>query len=220
MPATPLSLVRQIVPGQRTLSASDLNALINFAQRHRFNFVASGHLQTGDSGTAFTNVDWEHRMWPAKIQALGPGSEADYSDERYWVQRVRCSLAAGNESTVLTFEVITDAELEYLYTTATHLEEVDATLQHEMAAGNYVVVQELWDKQTPGIRHYFFTGGILPLGLAELAMAATGYKVWGIWTYPSGIPTFAGVLPIVTAADISGIAAQLAPGQMFIYEPP
>ena len=92
-----------------------------------------------------------------RIQAEGPDGEADYGDERYWVQEVLVTDEAGAAEDAIALGLRTNGR----YVTATNLDELAAGT-HSLAADDTepVVVSWVYDAQDPRVRRFFFRWGL------------------------------------------------------------
>ena len=58
----------------------------------------------------------------AKIKALGPNSEADYTDERHWFNRCYIANATGADTARLTLTEYANSHPNYIYKTGSNLD--------------------------------------------------------------------------------------------------
>jgi len=114
-------------------------------------------------------VKVEAESWLGKIKNVGPASEADYTDERYWVARVYNDNELGDKTADPTFtEIIDSDDPLYRYVTATNLaENVDATHLLDTDGDQYVRVWAIYDKQDPTIRRFYFWQAVGGVDLTE-----------------------------------------------------
>lgn len=87
--------------------------------------------------------------WLGKVVTAGPDSEADYTNNRYWIRRLKCTNTTATEATggtltnLVTADYITDADdPDYRWVTVTNLAETELAT-HLLQDGQIVVVQ--WD---------------------------------------------------------------------------
>ena len=131
----------------------------------------------------------EARYFYGTIQTTGPaGTEADYTDARYWIKRQWVS----NSSTTATDAVtLADATSPYnQIITATNLAEIGAST-HNLKSGTKVQVWWEYDltTPTPTIRYVIgqpAAGGIIPLNLERTGGTDGGWSVGSeSFTFPT-----------------------------------
>ena len=128
-------------PGLRRLAAPELNAMLHAMQDYINRHI--GH----------NDVILLER-WPA---ITDNGGQVAYDDPRYWVSRVRCTLGAGDTTTLITLGALAVGDPRILQVTATNLAElVNGT--HGLEQGEPVEVWVLRDLQHPAVPHYVFNG--------------------------------------------------------------
>lgn len=89
------------------------------------------------------------------VQDEGPSAEADYTDERYWVQLAEITNSDSDETSKLTFAVIPNTDDRYTYATATNLAEwVGET--HNLADGAVVPVFTAYGPASIEVPRRFF----------------------------------------------------------------
>lgn len=110
----------------------------------------------------------------AQIDATG---KTPYTDERYWLKRCFCDLAAGTVDAAITFAAETLDPYAYQIT-ATNLAELKLSthlLESAASPPITVLVQVVVDAQNPAIRHYVFfhSEGYYTTGDAEVIHDST-----------------------------------------------
>lgn len=110
--------------------------------------------------------------WFGKIVATGPlGTEDDYTDERYWVERVKISNTDAS-TTPLTFTAYVSPEPYDQTVTATNLAEV-ATDTHYTAINTIVEIYEANDVAVPINRRYYFSCFMQDVFFAKITSSAS-----------------------------------------------
>ncbi len=138
-----------LIPWRKTrgqkLTALDLNTLIESS--NRLSKIRAGR------GIVFENNMVHHKKdcFYATIEALGPDSEADYADERYWLKEQYVSNSSGSSTVAVTFADKTDG----LHVTATNIAEITGGT-HNLSADTYIKVYIVRDVQTPQVVRYIF----------------------------------------------------------------
>jgi hypothetical protein len=79
-------------------------------------------------------------MFYGVIVAAGPASEANYTDERYWIKEQYCNNSTGANTEAVTFT----NKATPLHITATNINEIVAS-SHSVATGAYVQVWYITD---------------------------------------------------------------------------
>ncbi len=110
---------------------------------------------TGPSGDLIThNKD----MFWGQIVTTGPlGTEADYTDERYWVKEQYVSNTTGDSTTATTFADKTNP----LHVTATNIAEITGST-HNIASGEIIPVWIVKDAGDPKTVRYITRGAPIP----------------------------------------------------------
>lgn len=89
------------------------------------------------------------------VQSAGPAAEADYSDERYWIQLAELTNSDSDETSKLTFAVIASTDPRYRYVTGTNLVEL-ADESHNLESGAVVPAMIVFSSSSPTVpRHVF-----------------------------------------------------------------
>jgi hypothetical protein len=165
----PIHLV-EFEPSAKKIHAGDLNTMRDICQ-----WVADGIPQVGLPGA--------EEVWQALIVLTGPNSEADYTDERYWVRCARCTRPSaeypGNNDSQLVFDFMSTNHSQYRAVTATNLTELPLH-SHMLKENDLVTVSTLRDHQ--GLQHYYFTSYKLPPGThdGDLLIWNDTTKAWEI----------------------------------------
>jgi len=106
-------------------------------------------------------------IWHCQVVATGPAGEADYTDERYWLKRVRPNNTDGSAVSAATLgEYAIDAVDRAIFNafTATNLAEM-AAHSHNLKVDDPVTCYQWADKSEPYVMKRFFVAG--PFGTAE-----------------------------------------------------
>lgn len=90
------------------------------------------------------------------VKATGPAAEADYSDERYWLQLAELTNSDSDETSKLTFAVVASPDPRYRYVTGTNLVEL-AEETHNLASGAVVPTITVFASASPTIPRHVFT---------------------------------------------------------------
>ncbi len=132
------------------------------------------------------------RMFFGIIKSAGPSSEADYTDERYWVKEIAVANSSGTPTARLTL-----TEMTYSTNPAVHkrcrwktvsnlFERVDGT--HFLTAGMHV--GPVWQvRDSRGVAHWIFARAVQPqttnfFKLSQVSPSVSGYPLTNI----SGTP--------------------------------
>ena len=132
------------------LTPTNWNRAVNLLKR--IQHIRGGPKISVTQGPSGVLISHAKDCFFADIQALGPDSEADYEDERYWVQEQYVS----NTATDTTEAVTLAAKTAPLHVTATNLAEI-AGSTHSVAAGEYVKVYIVRDANSPKTTRYIFS---------------------------------------------------------------
>lgn len=109
-------------------------------------------------------VAFRAESWLGIITNTGPAAEDDYTDSRYWVQRVACANSSGDATTLITVDEWDPAvagDYTGIWVTATNLSEqpfyiASGFTSHTLRTGTLVRVMTCYDAQTPSLKRYLF----------------------------------------------------------------
>lgn len=139
------------------------------------------------------------RWFYAILMSGGPNSEEDFTDERYWFERVYVSNVASGEGsdtddTVVGFAAYDSDHPMYRYSACTNLSEMD-THTHLLSAGRIVIVYYEYDStdiEYGAVQRYTIDvslggGGAITLATITAVSAGTYQANSGAWTYTGDI---------------------------------
>ncbi len=130
-------------------SARNWRRAINILKRRRH--IRGGPKIAVTQGPSGALISHAKDCFYADIQALGPDSEADYADERYWIKEQYVS----NTSTDTTEAVTLGDKTSALHVTATNLAEITGGT-HSVSAGEFIKAYIVRDAGSPKATRYIF----------------------------------------------------------------
>src|SRR5882724_4868310 len=153
--------------------------------------------EPGGKGQSFTAVDKfqatnEPRYFYAKVTTTGPlGSEANYTNERYWINRLKITNSDNTATSHLTITV--EPTTTTSGTTNPYHQVVTATNWAEYLNGSHALptgtpVQVWWeyDNSSPNLVRYCFSSGgngLIPVGLTQTGGSDGSNSTAASWTY-------------------------------------
>ena len=158
---------RRFTPGER-LPAKAVNFLLDSAGRANNLCPGDGILlKPGPGGVALALdpgrlramlPDLGETTWWGHIELLGPASEADYADCRYWVHSSYVSNTGADATARVTLTPYAATHPLHLHITATNMAERDLDSHWLPAAADdiYVLVHEVRDLSDPPTLLYWF----------------------------------------------------------------
>jgi hypothetical protein len=154
----PFSLFGHYKPGDRSISSSDLNTLIE-AVKSLSNMTVEAPLACSvfNGSLHLYLQDNSDDQFFAKIKGQGPEAESDYEDYRYWFNRVRCDTNSGDEHSVVSFTELESTDLDYEYSTVVNLSEIENE-EHSVPVDTIIRVFVFYDAQSPPQKRFFFVG--------------------------------------------------------------
>lgn len=137
------------------------------------------------------------------VRSTGPNAESDYTDSRYWVQRLDAATATTAKLLNVTANAVSVADMDKGYVTATNISEISlstsdtfaSTGTHNLNAGTLVHVFAIARNTSPPAKFYWFHGP-RPNVLFAVTLSQTGGSngnktTAASWTYT--VTSLAGV---------------------------
>lgn len=120
--------------------------------------------------------------WMGVLRDTGPNSEANYTDARYWVQRLEAATSSTTNLLNVSANTMTFPDIEKGYVTATNISEISlnssdaltSTGSHTLNEGTLVHVFAIQRNTNPPAKFYWFHYAIGTMAIVKITSNAAG----------------------------------------------